>query len=550
METEDKIYEAFLEELQQIEKFRAAHVELYQETPIDSEDPHTKRLIESLAFFGARARLQGTRKIVQLHQRLFRQYFPYLVNPLPSIGMLQLKPSLRYPEKVNLPMGAELAFKTTYNSKAFFQTLDPLTVFPLFPKRFEFDRRGDSGWRCVIEYASTHISTEEIGSFQLFINHLNSFISSLTVSFAMQYSLESVRVFYDASKINDEDGDLCSIEYGLVNEERKVFNHVLEQIRSFLHFPQQELFITLNVPPSGKRWQTLAFCFDFNGKWPENLRLNSDSFVPFVVPIVNLRQAYADPIIHDGYKENYSMMYPEPIHKFELHTVVNVSEVLSMGMKPMIPGMLGFGGDVYEIDYFEKEIRLDCVDAFKNPKTISIEALWAQPWFTNYMNDELDLQFSEAQVFGLDVKLLGSFQPYETTLKDDPDFLIQILSLKNQNYLSLNEVLFILKIMKNLNRSVFDSIPEMIKELRVNEKINHKLMSTVIEYEFYLKDWSSQKVEVAVLFFKYVHRLLNCWLPNFEIETKVHFTRSKKPLIFKRGSKNELSALARDFFLS
>lgn len=550
MRIDEKVHEAFLEELQQIEKFRAAHIDLYRETPLDSEDPHTKRLIESLAFFSARARVQGVNKVVQIHQRLFRQYFPYLVNPLPSMAMVQLKPSIRYPEKVVLPMGSELAFRTTHQSKAFFQTLDPLTVLPLFQKRFEFDRRGDSGWRCIIEYASTYLSAEEIGSFQFYINHLNSFFSSLAVSFAMQYSLERVKVFYDAANISDEEGKICGVHYGIANEERKVFNHVVEQIRSCLHFPNQELFVTLEVPPSGKKWQTLTFCFDFSGKWPEALKLTGDSFVPFVVPIINLRRGYADPIVHDGFKENYPLLYPEPNHKFEFHTMVNVSEILSIGMKPLSQGILGFDGDVYEVDPFEKEIHFNLPQAFTNPKTISIEALWTQPWFTNYMNDELELQFTEAQVFGLNARLLGSMQPYETTLKDDPNFLIQVLSLKNHNYLNLNELLFILNVMKNLNSSLFDAIPEMIKELRVNERTNHRMMSTVIEYEFILKDWSNQKLELAVLFFKYVHEFLNSWLPNFEVETKVHFTRYKKPLIFKRGSKNELSTLARDFFLS
>src|SRR6185369_8072505 len=132
----------------------------------------------------------------------------------------------------------------------------------------------------------------------------------------------------------------------------------------------------------------------------------------------------------------------EPAHKFELHTVVNVSEILSVGMRPLKPGILGFGGGTYEIDYFEKQIMLDVPDAFNDPKTISIEALWTQPWFTNHMNDELELQFAEAQLFGIGVRLLGSIHCYENTLKDDPNFLIHILSLKNQNHLSLNEILF------------------------------------------------------------------------------------------------------------
>lgn len=550
MSIDDKVYQAYLEELQQIEKFRASHIALYGETPLESEDPYTKRLIEALAFFGARARLQGTRKVVQIHQCLFRQYFSYLVNPLPAFAMLQLKPSIRYPEKVVLPIGSELVFKTAKNLKATFQTLNSTTVLPLFFKKFDFDRRGSSGWRFVIEYASPHVSTDEIGSLRFYINHLNSFLSSLNVSFAMQFSLEKIQVFYDTSKVGHENGLDCSIHFGNKNEERKVFNHVVEQIRSHLHFPQQELFITLEIPPSGKRWQSMTLCFDFDEKWPESIRLTSDSFVPFVVPIVNLKKAIADPIIHDGMKDGHPILYPEPAHQFELHTVVTVNEVLSKGTIPLQSGILGLGGGSYEVDYFEKQIMLDIPNAFNNPKTVSVEALWTQPWFSNYMNDELEIQFAEAQTFGLGVRLLGSIHRHENSMEDDPNFLIRILSLKNQNRLSLNEILFIMNAMKNLKRSMFDLVPELIIDLKINEIVNQKRMSSVIEYEFYLKDWGGQRWELAVLFFKYLNDLLNCWLANFEVETKVHFPNNKKSLIFKKGSKNELSVLARDFFLS
>lgn len=295
MITDESIYQAYLEELQQIEKFRVSHASLYGETPIDSEDPYTRRLIESLAFFGARARLQGTKKIVQIHQNLFRQYFPYLVHALPTFAMLQLKPSLRYPEKVKIPAGSELIFKTKNQLKGVFQTVDSVFVSPLFAKSFQFERKGKDGWKCSLEFASSHISTEEVGSLKLYINHLNSFLSSLSVSFAMQLSLEKIQVFYDDDKIQGEKGKDCQISFGYENEERKVFNHVIEQIRSLLHFPQQELFFNLKIPPCDKRWQSFTLCFDFSDKWSESLKLNQDSFIPFVVPIVNLKKAYADP---------------------------------------------------------------------------------------------------------------------------------------------------------------------------------------------------------------------------------------------------------------
>lgn len=551
MTAENKIYQAYLEELQFIERFRSSHVSLYGETPVDTDDPYTKRLIESLAFFGARARLQGTEKIVQIHQNLFRQYFPYLINPIPAFGMLQMQPSIRFPEKVVFPVGSELIFKTKNQLKAIFQTLDEITIFPFSQKNFHFARKIGEGWQCSIEFISPHINTDEVGTLKLYINHLNSFLSSLSVSFALQYALEKVHVFYDDGKEKNPKGKNCVIQYGYNSETRKVFSHNVEQLRSLLHFHQQELFINIEIPPSGKRWKSFTLVFDLNDRWPESLKLNGESFLPYVVPIINLKKAYAEPVFHDGTKDSYPVLHPEPTHKFELHTVTNVSEILPTGTKPITPGFLGIQGEgSFEIDYFNHELTLNLPNAFQQPKTVMIEALWTQSWFSNYVNDELELIFPEAQTLGIHVRQLGSIHRYETTLEDDPNFLIRILSLKNQNRLSINEIIFIMNIMKKLNNSHYDAIPSLIKDLKINEGFNQQQMNAFIEYEFFLNDLGGQRWELVLLFFKYVNDLLNCWLSSFEVETKVHFPRNKKPTIFKRGTKHELSLLARDFFFS
>jgi type VI secretion system protein ImpG len=550
MPIDDKIYQAYLEELQQIEKFRGANSNLFEETPLNSDDPYTKRLIEAIAFFGARARLQGVKRMTMIHQRLFRQYFPYLVNPLPAIAMMQATPSLRFPQKVVLPAGSELIFKTSNQQKASFQTLSTLDVVPIFQKKFELTRTEGRFWRCTIEYAALHTNTEEVGTLKLFINHLNSFYSSLKAAFAMQCSLEKVQVFYDSSKLEAGQGYNCTVHFGTDHEDSTVFRHEFEKLRSLLHLPQQELYISFEIPPLGKNWKTMTLCLDFNEHWPESIKLNADSLIPFVVPVVNFKKAYADPIVCDGTKDSHPVLYPEAASQSELHTVIAVSLLLSQGAKTLNPGILGFGSESYEIDYFNQQISLDLPEAFIDPKTISILALWTQPWFSNYFNDELELHFNEAQSFGLGVRLLGPLYRHEKTIEDDPNFLIRILSLKNQNHLNLSEILFILNSMKKLGQSFFDAVPDWIQDLKIHQKMDKRHLSSVIEYEFFLKDWGGQRWEAGLLFFKYIHRMLNCWLPNFEIETKVHFPQIKKPLIIKQGKQHELSAMAGYFFLS
>lgn len=550
MSSKDKICQAYLEELQHLERFRASQSALYQDTPLEKDDPYTKRLIEALAFFGAKARVAGVERVSRMHQQLFRQYFPQLVAHLPACGMIQVQPSTRFPEKVVLPAGSEMFFKTTTHFKGAFQTLDPLVVFPLFQKEFRFERRKEGGWRCLLQYSSHHVSTEELGSFKLYIHHLSNFFSSLRLGFTMVRCLEKAQVFYDEALSKETEGLPCQMKFGFDASERSILYHEIEQLRSLLHMPEQELFLTFSIPPCHKRWHSLTLCLDFDERWPEFFAIHSESLLPFVVPIINLKTSAADPILCNGMKDYYPLLHPDSLGQFKLHTLLGVSEVLPGRTKAIPPGILGGGSDSYEVDYFHQTLQLDLEGVFQHPKLIHSLGLWSQPTFSQYTNRELELCFGEVTALGLNTRLLGSLHASEETIEEDPNFLIRILSLKNQHQLALNELLFIMQTMKTLRHSFFESMESSIREFCVHLKEDNPHQATSMQYEFFLKDLGSHRWEVAALFFTYVHRLLNSWLPHFDIETKVHFPQSKTPLILKKDKNYELSSLARHFFLS
>lgn len=547
---DDKIYQAYLEEVESLENFRASHTSLYRNTPIELvEDPDTLRLVEALAFFAARSRMHGINKIAQIHQLLFRQYFSFLVNPLPAMGLLQIQPSLRIPEQISLSEESELVCTTYDGRKATFQTLDPITISPLFFHRFNFYRRLQGGWRMEITYSSPHPRSEGLDKLRLHINHLNSFFSSLRVYFALSRSLEAVTVHYDVSDVKQQQGTPCTFQLGF-SSHRKIFNHPLEKIRSKLHFPEQEMFMTIDIPEHQKKWETITLCFDLNEKWPEALTLSKDSLSLYVIPIVNLKIDRADPIECDGTKDAYPILHPNPTDEFKLHTILAVSEILATGMKPIRPGILDTLGSSYEIDFFDEQIILSLPGSFEKARTVSIEALWTQLWFSNYIDQEFSLRFAEEQLSSLKVHLLQQMRSHETTfIADDPKFLIRVLALKNQNKLNLNEILFLMSSLKNIEHSHFKFVPPLIKNLDVFQQTNRMGLGPTVCYQFQLKEWDGRNWEAVIFFFVELNNFLNCWLSNFHVETKVFFPYVKTPVTFKGEAENELFILARDFYL-
>lgn len=550
MFVDDRIYEAYLEEMAALENFRASHTTLYRDTPLESlEDPDTLRLVETLAFFSARSRTQGMRKIAHIHQLLFQQYFSYLVNPLPSMGLLELKPSLKIPERVHLPAGTEVIAQTHDGRKATFQTMDALTVTPLFCNHFACFKKIQGGWRIDLRFQSPHVQNEDLKEISFYINHLNNFFGSLRAYFSLCRCIESVEVFYDESDLSNKTGIACSYSFNKP-ESHRIFNHPLEKIRSELHFPEKDMFLTVQIPPHTKKWQTIAFSIQLSSKWPDQLKPTENFLVPFVVPIVNLKMAKGEPIHCDGTKDDYPILYPNPVDRFSLHSLLGVYEIVPGGMRPLKPGFLDKEGATYEVELVEQKISLDFPKAFQNPRKVSIDALWTQLWFTDYIDQEFKIYLSEKYVSGLSSHLLQRMREHEIALAvKDPKFLLRLLSLKNQTHLNISEILFLMNSLKNIDHSYFRFVPSLILNLKVTQQLDRTGMGPTIRYEFQLKEWDGRNWEIVVLFFKNFNRFLNDWLSNFHVETAVFFPYAKTPLIFIGGRDNELPILARDFFL-
>ena len=108
MQLDDTLYKAFLEELQELEKFRMSYTALHPAAPLDREDQDVRRLIEALAVFSTRTRQAGQRTLARGTMRLFQQHFSYLLNPVPAVAMLRAVPDARFVDATELPRGTPL----------------------------------------------------------------------------------------------------------------------------------------------------------------------------------------------------------------------------------------------------------------------------------------------------------------------------------------------------------------------------------------------------------------------------------------------------------
>ena len=72
------------------------------------EDPHVGRLVESVAFLNARLRHKIDDEYPELSDAILHTLYPHLIQPLPSVMVVQLQPAEDLAAPVLVPAGTEI----------------------------------------------------------------------------------------------------------------------------------------------------------------------------------------------------------------------------------------------------------------------------------------------------------------------------------------------------------------------------------------------------------------------------------------------------------
>ena len=100
MKPDDSLYKAFLEHMHELENFCMSYAAMHPTIPLDRDDPDVRRLTEAMAYFAARTHMAGIRNIADFRRRIFQQFFPYLLTPLPAMGLARARLTGQFTETV------------------------------------------------------------------------------------------------------------------------------------------------------------------------------------------------------------------------------------------------------------------------------------------------------------------------------------------------------------------------------------------------------------------------------------------------------------------
>lgn len=539
MKTDDNLYKVFLEHMHELENFRMSYAAMHPAIPLEREDPDVRRLTEAMAYFAARTHLAGIRNIIEFRRRIFQQFFSYLLTPLPAMGMMRAKLTGQFSEPVSLPKGSEIAVSSETKGTAIYRTLHDMLILPLSLTEMKMLLLPNKGYRVVLVLNAPYARNDDIGILRFHINHLDDFQASLRVLHNLKKHLRRASVVFDENVTEETRGAQCEVSFGPPeDDEDEEWPHPLQKERWFFHFPHRELFLNVHVSSQPRNWNQFTLCFDLDAHWPRSLVLNEDVFQLFAVPIVNLNSGMAQPIICDGTRERYPIRHPEPEYNFGLHSVVGVYQIEKGSMVPMRAGILSGGSGSYEL---EETTDSDGVkrhwlaphfpETFEEPRTISIDARWLQPWFSEALRERLMAATYNRNIVGLEWQLVGDIVPQaENTFQAEMEGFLHLLTLKNKSAFNVDDLLGMMQTLGSVHQGQFKRAYDLLTDVKVEEApLNKGGMGGLLKVVYYLhfKDFDQSLLPLVETFVTHVNNILTSWVSEAIVEVRMEVAETK-----------------------
>jgi type VI secretion system protein ImpG len=450
-------YEDFLAELKAVDDFLAHRTG--DATYVQREDPDVRRLVESIAFFSARTRQAASDQLRHSMLQLARGQLDDFLSPQPARGLVQAIPD-ELVNEAKLPAGTRLRLTTRDGELGLFSTMVDVTLRPMQIDLAERQPRSGGGVRLVIRIRARRKVTNIDEPLAIYPGYLDDYQASLRLQYGLRRNLRGVSVFYGAAPDPSRTGEPCEFSFGSPPRAHAApgSSSPIEQLRTFFHFPAQELFFNVSLPrPLPAEWRQAWLCLDLDEQWPSELVVNKDVFRLFVIPIENLVHDAAVPIKCDGTRSRFPIEPARPDAGLALHSVTGVFQQTPAGREPILPIHLAGGGPSYDLEQvgegegegaFDSRLVLRLPDAFTTPRLISVEARWYQPGFDDVAVGKLDVTLQTRHVQGVELRLLGMLAPHRpSALWRDPAAVLHVLSRRASRVLERRDLISLMTLL-------------------------------------------------------------------------------------------------------
>ena len=251
--------------------------------------------------------------------------------------------------------------------------------------------------RIKLRFQGPFRSNDELGKIRLYVNQLGDYQASARLHDLIRSNLENAIIHFG------QDGELersqwTSVDVSTPNPKvsgQNISWHPLELERWFFQLPEQDLFIDVDVPNTPRNWQFFQIHLDIHD-WPSSIRLSPDAFKLYVVPAANVVRDFADPVLFDGTSESIAVRHPNRSYDYKPHSILGVYRAKDGEFQPLLNGLIADQSGTFRLlanDHSKTQrasrVSINLPEAFESPTTISVEALWHQPWFSEWAENVL-----------------------------------------------------------------------------------------------------------------------------------------------------------------
>lgn len=328
------------------------------------DDPQIARLIESVSLLNARIQKRLDDNYSDFTESILNVTYPDFLKTIPSYSIIEVDVDNNAKAKGFIPKGTMFELKDQNIGNCYFKSTDDLVIYPLILNKvstyvapfneeniigstqaknlieFEFNTT-EEGINCKdlsIENLDIAIRSENNLSFKIYDE-----ICQNIVDIYLEINGKMISLSKDVLTNNTFELDKPLLPYSsnsypglnLLNEFflfRGVFNKIninLEKVKYLLDSNTFKIKLFL------KEMKVDVF-----------RSLQKDNFVLHHVPVINLYETYAEPIIADGLKENYPIVVYDNNRELSLYKVVSVESSYD-SVKEKIP-------ELYNEDYYSK----------------------------------------------------------------------------------------------------------------------------------------------------------------------------------------------------
>ncbi len=298
-------------------------------------DPDVERLLEGFAFLTARLREKVEDEFPELTHSIVNMLWPNYLRPVPSMSIVEFKPSKSVSSKQTISRGIQLDSKSIFGTRCQFRTCRDVDIYPLGIKDISCEHTRKASVLKLKMTADTSIDKTSIDRLRFYLGGDN--YSAQMMYLWLNHYLAEIFVEIDGVRLPISANALLNIGFEKNQSLLPYPTNVYEGYRilqEYLAFPDAFNFFDINglncVAEHSTSSKEFNLVIVFSKTLPSSVRITDDSFRLYCTPVVNLFDFDAEPIDLTGRKSEYrispSTRYPKHYEVFSVDSVTGWKE--------------------------------------------------------------------------------------------------------------------------------------------------------------------------------------------------------------------------------